>query len=103
MSKRWRLLPGARRDIEEAYDWDEQERAGLGIAFARCVRTCLDEAREMPAISTSAVVQGRGLRRVMVADVPYYLLFVEYEDEYVVLTVEHGSRGDDHWLARTRR
>lgn len=103
MKKRWRLLAGARRDIDEAYDWYENEGAGLGIAFARCVRTCLDEAREMPAISTSVVVHGRRLRRVMVADFPYYVLFVEHEDEYVVLTVKHGSRSDDHWLARLPR
>ena len=88
MSKRWRLLAGARRDIDEAYDWYEKERAGLGIAFAR---------------STSVIVQGRRLRRVVVADFPYYVLFVEHEDEYVVLTVKHGSRSDDHWLARLRR
>lgn len=103
MKKVWRLDPAAERDLDEGYAWCESMEEGLGLAFARAVRARIAEAQEMPGIATLVVRGGERLRRVRVPGFPYAFLFVEWDDEIVVLTVKHKRRDDAHWLDRLKR
>lgn len=103
MKKVWRLDPGAERDLDEGYAWYESKEEGLGLAFARAVRARIAEAQETPGIATLVVRQGEQLRRVRVPEFPYAFLFVEWDEEIVVLTVKHKRQDDGHWLERLKR
>jgi plasmid stabilization system protein ParE len=50
------LRPEARAEFDEAYDWYESQRAGLGEAFADQVQLVLDRIAAMPR--THAAVFG---------------------------------------------
>ena len=103
MRKPWRLDLGAERDLDEGYAWYEAVEEGLGLAFARAVRARIADAQEMPGIAALVVRDGERFRRVRVPGFPYAFLFVEWDDEIVVLTVKHSRQSDAHWLGRLKR
>ncbi len=65
------FLPEARPEFDDAYDWYENQRAGLGEAFADQVQRVLDRVAVRPRMH--AVVP-RGVRKSCrpESEVPYY-------------------------------
>ena len=80
MKKPWRLHPKTERDIDEAFDWYEAKRPGLGIEFAREVRARIAELQRMPSLGVLVHAEGEEFRRVFVRRFPYWILFVELDD-----------------------
>jgi hypothetical protein len=62
------FLPEARAEFDEAYDWYEQQRPGLGEAFADQVQPILDRIAIMPRMH--AAVFGN-VRKAVVPRFPY--------------------------------
>lgn len=62
-----RLLPEARAEFDEAADWYERRRPGLGVAFAARVREALDRVAEDPARHATVY---RDVRKTLVARFP---------------------------------
>jgi plasmid stabilization system protein ParE len=74
------LRPQAEEELLGARDWYEEQRPGLGEAFA-----------------TKA--QGE-TRRALVRRFPYAIYFHAMSDEIVVLAVIHSRRHPRHWQSR---
>jgi plasmid stabilization system protein ParE len=102
MTKPWLLHPEAERDIDEAFAWYESKRAGLGIQFAHAIRARIAEVRRLPSASSVLYEDGEELRRVFVRTFPYWILFAELSDAWMVLTVSHRRRSDEHWRGRLK-
>lgn len=95
-----RLRFEAERDIEDAAQWYESQRQGLGHEFVDSVESTLDRIRENP--SAYPVVH-RNSRRALIQKFPFGIHYVISENTVVVFAVIHGSRHPKRWKSRTRR
>jgi toxin ParE1/3/4 len=89
----WRVVvrPRAEADLDEARQWYELQRAGLGDKFVDDIRKAV-LALESDADSRSEYY--RGFRRVLIRRFPYKLFYRIEDDRVVIFRILHSSR--DH-------
>jgi plasmid stabilization system protein ParE len=87
----------ARREFDEAADWYEQHRPGLGARFTAAVQDVFDEIATNP--QRYAVVH-KDVREGLVKGFPYCVYYREQRARIVVLAVFHTSRDPSLWQAR---
>lgn len=90
--------PLAARDLEEAYDWYEKQKAGLGDDLLLCFEAAMTEIREHPL--RYGVIK-KDKRRVLTDRFPYGIYYRVIGDVIRILAVHHGSRRPSHWQRRT--
>src|SRR5688572_24096677 len=97
MSKPVRVEPEAQADIEEARDWYDGQRPGLGNDLLLCIEASLeaigDRPKSFPKIHKRA-------RRALVRRFPYRIVFVELKDVIAVIGVIHTRRDPGASLSR---
>ena len=91
------FLPEARQEFDDAYDWYENQRAGLGETFADQVQRVLDRIAAMPRMH--ATVLG-DVRKAVVKQFPYCVFYREEASCVRVLSVFHTSRDPKIWQRR---
>ncbi|MFO0843139.1 MAG: type II toxin-antitoxin system RelE/ParE family toxin [Gemmataceae bacterium] len=91
------FLDEARAEFDEAYDWYEGQRTGLGEAFADAVQPVLDRISAMPKML--AAVFG-DVRKAVVQRFPYCVYYREEATCIRVLSVFHTSRDPSIWQSR---
>lgn len=89
--------PEARAEFDDAYDWYENQRAGLGEAFADQVQLVLD--RIAAALGIHAAVFGN-VRKAVVVRFPYCVYYREEATRLRILSVFHTSRDPRIWQGR---
>lgn len=87
----------ARREFDDAADWYEHRRAGLGARFVAAVQYVLDEVSSNPQ---RYPVVFRGVREGLVQRFPYCVYCREENGQIVVLAVFHTARDPSIWRAR---
>ena len=97
MTRPVRLLPEARAEFDQATDWYEQQRTGLGTAFVTRVRDVFDRIAADP--QRHAMVY-RDVRKVLVPKFPYVVLYREAPGEILIVSVFHTSRDPSIWRSR---
>ena len=97
MTPRLVLRPQAEAELLDARDWYEDQRPGLGGAFAAEVDRAL--ARIVQAPSVYPRVQAE-TRRALAPRFPYAIYFHAMPDEIVVVAVIHGRRHPRRWQSR---
>jgi plasmid stabilization system protein ParE len=98
MSLTIRLLPEAKAEFDDAADWYERRRIGLGQSFIACVRRTLDRISANPQLY--APVYG-SVRKASVSRFPYVILYREELGDVIVISVFHTSRDPSIWKGRT--
>jgi len=88
----------ARFEYDEAADWYEEQRAGLGQEFVFEVARALARACEAP-LQFPLVL--RDIRRARVQRFPYSIFFRLRTGQLIVLAVFHARRDPRIWRART--
>jgi plasmid stabilization system protein ParE len=97
MPARLIVSPEAAQDIEEAYDWYECRRDGLGEDFLSAVDACIQAICREPEICEKV---HEDYRRGLVRRFPY-AVFYEYAGGAVtVYCVFHTSRDPQKWRER---
>ena len=96
MSLPIRFLPEAQTEFDAAVDWYEQ-RAGMGAAFVSRVREVLNRISANPQLH-AAVYQD--VRKAVVQQFPYVVLYREEAGEVVVIAVFHTARDPSIWQSR---
>lgn len=92
-----RLVLRPQAEVEILDDWYEEQRPGLGGAFATEVDRALGRIVEAPL----AYPRVRGeTRRALMRRFPYAIYFHAMPDEIVVLAVIHGRRHPRSWQSR---
>ncbi len=91
------LRPEARAEFDDAYDWYEGQRAGLGEALAVRVQLVLDRIAVMPRMH--AAVFG-DVRKAVVTRFLYCVFYLEEATCVRVLAVFHTSRDPRIWQGR---
>ena len=87
----------ARADFDEAFDWYEQQRAGLGVEFAARVQAVFDSIAAMPERHAPAY---RDVRKASVRPLPYSVIDRIRNNRVIILAVFHNKRDPRIWQSR---
>jgi hypothetical protein len=91
--------PLAERELNEAAQFYEAERTGLGLAFiAEAERAC---QRILAWPNAAPIVRGQ-VRRHLLRRFPYALLYSIHEDTIRVLAIMNLKRRPMYWIGRTQ-
>ncbi len=93
------IEPEAEDDLDEAYRWYENQRAGLGHEFIAYVDAGLERICETP--EQHAVVY-KNVRQALIRRFPYVVCYVFEEPWVSVIAVFHGHRDPAIWKSRLR-
>jgi len=87
----------ARVEFDEAFDWYEQQQAGLGVDFLMCVAELLERIELLPE---AYEVVFENVRRAVVRKFPYLILYKVEPVQVVILAVFHSKRDPQVWQER---
>ena len=87
----------ARVEFDQAADWYDEQRTGLGAAFTAAVQNLLDQIRERPLLYPVALDD---IREAHIAGFPYCVYYNVNLDRVLVLAVFHTSRDPSIWQSR---
>ena len=91
------LRPEARVEFDEAFDWYEQRRLGLGVDFVAQVQEVFDRISTTPGLYAQIFHE---VRRGVVRRFPYSVFYKVEPQQVVVLAVFHSNRDPKIWQAR---
>ena len=91
------IRAAAEADIQEAYEYYEQCREGLGADFLLCIEESLNKITNNPG---HYPVVYKNIQRILVKRFPFGIFFVIHEQSIVVLAVMHGRRNPRRWKMR---
>ncbi len=97
MSLPLRFLPEARVEFDDAADYYERQRAGLGAAFVSRVQEVLDRIAATPRLHGTVY---QSVRKAVVKKFPYIVFYQEEGGEILVISVFHTRRDPAVWQAR---
>lgn len=99
-----RLAPEAAWELIEAADWYESRQPGLADRFLGETEERLALIRENPSAFPVLEVSPPDLliRRALLHQFPYALVFVELEAEIRIIAIAHHRRQPNYWLYRVR-
>ena len=87
----------ARIEFDEAADWYERRRRGLGPRFVAVVQRVLSRIVEQPDFYP---IVYKDVREVLVRRFPFCIYYREEADQILVLAVFHTSRDPSIWQSR---
>ena len=91
------FTPEAPADVEEAFEWYEAQRPGLGESFRRALDVAVASIQEHPE---AYVVVHRETRRVLLPRFPHGLYYRVVDENIVVVACMHGKRHPGRWRSR---
>jgi plasmid stabilization system protein ParE len=91
------IAPEAEQDINEAYDWYEARRVGLGEEFLSRVDACIQAIRRTPEMHATV---HENYRRGLVRRFPYAIFYEFASRTVTVYCVFHTSQNPDKWRQR---
>jgi toxin ParE1/3/4 len=91
------LRPTARQEYDDAVDYYESQRAGLGARFGAHVNEVLTRIGQSPKMH--GVVRDN-VRKAVVRKFPYCIYYRELADRVEVISVFHTSRDPADWQSR---
>lgn len=89
----------ARQELDDAGDWYERERPGLGFEFFSEIERLLNLIAAAPQ---QFPVVYRDLRKAVARRFPYCIYFREKSRRIVVLAVFHSARNPAVWQQRAK-
>ena len=87
----------ARREFDEAADWYEQQKAGLGVKFTAAVQDVLDEAAANPRRYPEVFGD---VREGIVNGFPYCVYYREAGGSLLIVAIFHTARDPSTWQSR---
>jgi toxin ParE1/3/4 len=92
-----RLRLVAQAEFDDAADWYEARRPGLGIRFVAAVQKVLATLADHPDRWPEAEP---GIREAPVNGWPYFIYYQVHPDHLMVIAVFHASRDPSIWQSR---
>lgn len=87
----------ARLEFDEAGDWYEKERPGLGLEFLAEIHFLIQRIATTPE---QFPMLYRDVRKAVARRFPYCIYFREREQKIIVLAVFHSARNPAVWQQR---
>ncbi len=91
------INPEAEADLEEARDWYEFQRVGLGLEFLDRVGEAFGQIRQNPLLHGKVF---EDLRIALVRRFPYAVIYQVDEAQITVIAVYHTRRAPRGWQER---
>jgi plasmid stabilization system protein ParE len=91
------LRPDVERDLEEARDWYENRRVGLGAEFLKAVDDAIDRICESPLLYAA---EYKSVRRAGLTRFPYVVYYRVLGSSIELIAVLHANREDRRWRSR---
>ena len=91
------IAPEAQQDVEEAYCWYEDRRAGLGEEFLDCVDASIQAICRMPKLQAKVHEE---YRRGLLRRFPYAIFYEYAGGKVTVYCIFHTSRDPKKWRNR---
>ena len=91
------FLPEVEGDSEEAFDWYESQRAGLGNEFFLAVDECLNRIESNPLVFQKIFKE---MRRALTRKFPFGVFFIVKEDAITIIAIVHLVRHPKSWKKR---
>jgi plasmid stabilization system protein ParE len=91
------FAPEALQDVEEAYNWYENRRIGLGEEFLGCLDACIRTICRTPELHAKVY---EGYRRALVQRFPYAIFYEFIEKKIFVYAIFHAARDPQKWRDR---
>jgi plasmid stabilization system protein ParE len=92
------LRAEAEGEFDEAFDWYEAQRAGLGAAFVAEVQRVFDRIAANPLLHGIVLAD---IRKAVVRRFPYCVFYRPHTDRVEVIAVFHTSRDPSIWQGRS--
>ena len=93
-----RFRPEVSEEVNEAYNWYEEQQPGIGDDFLACIEETLDRIGKMPE---SYAFVYRDVRRAIVRGFPYAVYYRVVSSQVIVTAIFHSRRDPKAWQART--
>ncbi|MCU0570405.1 MAG: type II toxin-antitoxin system RelE/ParE family toxin [Oculatellaceae cyanobacterium Prado106] len=87
----------AQAEFDAAFDWYEQQQAGLGVDFLTCVIEVLERVESLPQ---AYEIVFEDIRRAVTRKFPYLILYRVEPTRIVVMAVFHTKRDPQVWQNR---
>jgi toxin ParE1/3/4 len=84
-------------EVDEAYEWYEQQRAGLGDDFLAAIEVVFERISRLPELHQ---VVFQDVRRGLPKRFPYGVFYRVHADRVEVIAVYHSSRDPRGWQSR---
>jgi toxin ParE1/3/4 len=97
MANRLIVSDRALREMGEAYEWYEEQVAGLGNEFLEALDVQFEVIAQSPHIYAETQ---RGVRRALLARFPYGIFYALKGDIVSILGVIHTARSPRRWPRR---
>jgi plasmid stabilization system protein ParE len=91
------LRAEAQADFDEAFDWYEGQRPGLGVDFAAQVQDVFDRISNTPLLHSTVF---QDVRKALVQRFPYSIFYRAEASQVLILAVFHAKRDPSIWQAR---
>src|SRR5438445_9294954 len=91
------LRDEAQAEFDEAFDYYEQRRAGLGVALVTRVQEVFDRIAVNPLMHAVVFAD---IRKAVVAKFPYGVYYRAEQARVEVIAVFHSSRNPTIWQGR---
>jgi plasmid stabilization system protein ParE len=89
--------PDVHGEVDEAYRWYEQQRAGLGDDFLAALDEVFARLQETPEAHQ---VIYQDVRRALPRRFPYGVYYRVHADRVEIIAVQHSRRNPSHWQSR---
>jgi plasmid stabilization system protein ParE len=96
-----RILPEAEQELEEAADYYDGQREGLGTEFIVEFRRALELVLRWPN-AWARVTRTKTARRIGLDRFPYRIIYQVRGDDIIIVAVAHTKRRATYWRARLK-
>jgi plasmid stabilization system protein ParE len=93
------LTEDAQQDLDDAFQWYQEQNHGLGQEFIRCVDAKLSEISRNPL--HHQIVFREKVHRALTNRFPFSIYFVNEKDIITVFAILHQRRSPESWKTRT--
>lgn len=97
MTRPVRFRRQARIEFDEAADWYESRRIGLGPKFTAAVRSVIETATTTPSLHPRVF---EDVREGLVHGFPYCVYYRDTKQQILVIAIFHTSRDPSNWQSR---
>lgn len=92
-----RVRREAEKDLQEAFDYYQACRSGLGHEFLMCVEAVLDSIQRNPLQYPQI---HKNILRNFVHRFPFGIYYLIKQDANIVIAILHVRRNPNHWQSR---
>lgn len=98
MPKTLTLTEDAQQDLDDAYQWYQEQNHGLGQEFIRCIDAKLSEISRSPL--HYQIVFNKRVHRALTNRFPFSIYFTNEENIITVFAILHQRRDPADWKSR---